>query len=227
MLERGASHFELLGVERSATAAQVRAAYFALAKQLHPDRLAALGVVDEDRHAQRLFAQVNTAFSVLSEPQRRQEYEVLLARGGEQALRAEQAQAEALAQRVLEAEEAFRRGERALERDQIPAAIRELQRAVELNPDEIEHHVALAWAQFCAAPDKQAVAAGTRKALERAIRSSPQLVTARFYLGRVERMLGNDHDAHRHFREVLEREPRHAGAGAELRVLEQRLGRKR
>jgi hypothetical protein len=49
-------------------------------------------------------------------------------------------------------------------------------------------------------------------------------VTARFYLGRVERMLGRDAEAQRHFRDVLAASPGHVEAAAELRVLELRQG---
>jgi cytochrome c-type biogenesis protein CcmH/NrfG len=68
------------------------------------------------------------------------------------------------------------------------------------------------------------VAAATRAALDRAIQRSPRSVTPRFYLGRVERMLGRDQDALRHFRDVLAASPGHAEAASELRVLEARLG---
>jgi cytochrome c-type biogenesis protein CcmH/NrfG len=139
------------------------------------------------------------------------------------AIRAEQARAEDMARRILEAEEAFRRGEIALRRDQPGAAIAELERAVQLNPDETDYHASLAWSRFCAAPDKPAVAVATRAALERAIQGAPRAVTARFSLGRVERMLGRDQDALRHFRDVLTASPGHAEAASEVRVLEARL----
>jgi tetratricopeptide (TPR) repeat protein len=223
LLESGGDRFQLLGVGREAPAEQIRIAYFGLARQLHPDRLASLGIDDTERRAQRLFAEVNTAFSILSDPARRAEYLGVLRRGGEAAVRQEQADAEAMAMRVLESEEAFRRGEMALRRDQMSTAIRELEHAIELNPDEVDYHAALAWARFCLASDKLAVATATRKALEEALAKAPRSVSARFYLGRVERILGRDEDALRHFKQVLERVPHHAEAMSEVRVLESRL----
>ncbi len=224
ILDQHVDHYTLIGVARDATAAQIRAAYFALARQLHPDRLSSLGIADPDRRAQRLFAELNTAFAVLSDAQRRDEYTSILQRGGSKAVRAEQVKAEELTQRVLDSEEAFRKGEMALRRDQIESAIRELMRAVELNPDEADYQATLAWARFCGAPDKMAVSAATRKTLEAAMKQSPKAVTPRFYLGRVERMLGNDLDALRYFREVLEVMPHHVEAGSEVRAIESRTG---
>jgi len=223
LLDQGGDHFQLLGVARDVAPEALRKAYFALARQLHPDRLAALGIPDDGKHAQRLFAQINAGFAILSDPARRTQYLDVVQRGGEAKVRAEEARTDELARRILDAEEAFRRGELALRRDQPQAAVTELERAIQLNPDEADYHALLAWSQFCAATDKPAIAPATRVALDQAIQRAPKAVTARFYLGRVERMLGRDQEALRHFREVLTACPGHADAAAEQRVLEARL----
>ena len=64
-----------------------------------------------------------------------------------------------------------------------------------------------------------------RKLLEKAIYKSQQPGLARFYLGRVERILGRDKEALRHFNAVLDVEPNHRDASAEVRVIEARLRR--
>ena len=224
VLDEGGDHFQLLGIAREATNAHIQKAYFSLARQLHPDRLTALGITDENKQAQRLFAQVNTAFSVLANEQKREEYIDILDRGGEAAVRAEQQAAEQMAHRVLESEEAFRKGEIALRRDAIPTAIKELEHAVSLNPDEPDYIALLTWARFCGAGDKMSVGNATRKALRTVIERAPSNITARFYLGRVERMLGKDREALELFEEVLELHPHHTEATAEVRVLQSRLG---
>jgi cytochrome c-type biogenesis protein CcmH/NrfG len=147
----------------------------------------------------------------------------VLRRGGEAAVAAEQARAEQLTQKILEAEECFRRGEAALRRDQLSTAVAEFQRAMELNPEEGDYVALHVWAVFCASPDKMAVAQATRASLERAISRSPRAIAPRFYLGRVERMLGRDADALRHFQGVLTLQPHHTEAAGEVRVIEQRL----
>ena len=223
LLERNADHFELLGVPFEAPVEQVRGAYFQLARKLHPDKLAALGLADTQRQAQRLFAQINTAFAVLTDPVRRQEYIDLQKRGGIAAVKAEESKAEDLASRVLRAEEAFKQGEMALRREQFAQAVTSFQEAVELEPNEPEYQALLAWAKFAAAPDKQAVAGATRSALQKAADLDFDSVTARFYLGRVERMLGREKEALQHFQAVLMMKPGHSEASSEARVLEQRL----
>jgi hypothetical protein len=124
---------------------------------------------------------------------------------------------------VAEAASAFQRGQSALRLEDLETAVRELGRATELQPAEVDYGAMLAWARFCATSDKAAVADETRKALGRAILKSPKPELARFYLGRVERMLGRDKEALRHFNEVLELQPRHADAASEKRILELRL----
>ena len=226
LLARDGNHYELIGVPQNADVDAVRKAYFALARQLHPDRLSALGIADTARDGQRLFAQVNTAFAVLSDARRRHDYTNILHRGGEAAVRAEQVAAERLAQRVLDAEEAFASGEAAMRRDQLATAVTQFARAIELNPDEADYHALYAWAQFCASSDKVGIAATTRTALDKAIARSSRAVAPRFYLGRVERMLGRDQEALKHFQEVLSMSPGHAEAGSEARVIEARLAAK-
>jgi tetratricopeptide (TPR) repeat protein len=227
LLDARADHFTLFGLPHGASADEVRNTYYMLARKLHPDRLSAIGIVDEARDAQRLMAQINAAFGVLNDPKKRAEYTTILDRGGESAVRAQDAQADEMAMKIMRAEEAFRLGEMALRRDQIAQAVASFQIAVELQPKESEYQALLAWAQFAAAPDKAAVAVQTRKVLLRAAEDNDQSPTARFYLGRVERMLGREREALQHFHEVLRIKPSHSEAASEARVLESRLKGKR
>lgn len=223
MLEQNADHYQLLGISQGATPDLIRAAYFTLARKLHPDRLASLAIHDPNHDAQRVMAQINTAFAVLNDNLKRLEYLSILSRGGESAVRSEDAKADEMAMKIMHAEEAFRRGEMALRREQLDAAIAEFSTAVELQPQESEYQALLIWAKFAAASDKQQIAHKTRIELARAAERSMQSPTARFYLGRVERILGREREALEHFYEVLRIKSNHAEASSEIRVLETRL----
>jgi tetratricopeptide (TPR) repeat protein len=124
-----------------------------------------------------------------------------------------------------EAEEARQRGEMALRREQLDVAIDEFGKAAKLQPQNGAYKALLAWTQFCAASDKAAIANDVRKILAAAMQSTKEPI-AQLYLGRVERMLGREKEALRHFREVLEHHPRHSEALSEARVLEGRLANK-
>src|SRR5512143_3930486 len=62
-------HYETLGLDRSATPEEVKAAFRKLAAQHHPDRN------PDDPRASIRFKEINAAYQVLSDPQRRQMYD--------------------------------------------------------------------------------------------------------------------------------------------------------
>jgi hypothetical protein len=123
------------------------------------------------------------------------------------------------------AKQAFDRGEHALRSDQLDAAIPELEKAVELAPADVDYGATLAWAKFCRASDKQTAAAETRRALDRAVYKSGKPAQALFYLARMERIVGRDSHALRHFQEVLALQPSNQMVASEIRVLEARIAR--
>ena len=223
LLARGADHFALLGITPGTPLPDLRKVYFGLARQLHPDRLTALGIPDDSRDAQRLFAQINTAFAILTTPSRRAEYERTQQRGGEGVVRAEQERANEAARRILAAEEEFRAGEIALRREQLDVALEHFKHALELNPDEADHHAMVGWTIFAGALDKTKVLREARGMLDKAMRMAPKSVAPRLYLGRLARIMGRDREALEHFHEVLNLQPAHTEAGSEIRMLELRI----
>jgi hypothetical protein len=236
LLEVHADHFALLGLPHDATTESICAAYVSLACHLHPDKLPALDPA-ATRDAQRLFARVNLAYGVLGDPVRRAAYVALL-RGeagpgpgpgpapGPRSPSQPEPRAGTATERARAAAEVAQRGMRALRREDLLTAVELLTRATELAPHDVDYGAQLAWARFCASTDKAGIAAGVRRALERAISKSSRPVTARFYLGRVERMLGRVREALHHFHEVIQLDPSHAEAAAEIRMLEPRTARR-
>ena len=64
------SYYEILGIDRSATEADIKRAFRKLAQQWHPD-------VNADDEANEKFKEINEAYQVLSAPKRRQIYDVV------------------------------------------------------------------------------------------------------------------------------------------------------
>ena len=68
-------YYETLGVDRSASDADIKRAFRKLAQQWHPD-------VSTEPGAPERFKEINEAYQVLGDPQRRQSYDMFGRAGG-------------------------------------------------------------------------------------------------------------------------------------------------
>jgi hypothetical protein len=74
------NHFEVLGVTPTASAEQVKAAYYRLVRLFHPDGQHHASLRDLRDKLDDVFQRVSVAYDVLSHPQRRLDYEGFLSR---------------------------------------------------------------------------------------------------------------------------------------------------
>ena len=63
-------YYKILGLERAATAEQIKTAYRRLARKFHPD-------VSKEKNAEERFKEVQEAYEVLKDPQKRAAYDQL------------------------------------------------------------------------------------------------------------------------------------------------------
>lgn len=68
------SYYEILGVEKNASADELKSAYRKLAKKYHPDMYASASDA-EKKNAEAKFKEINHAYDVLSDPQKRAAYD--------------------------------------------------------------------------------------------------------------------------------------------------------
>lgn len=90
--EGSMSHYKTLGVEESATAEQIKAAYRRAARDCHPD------LHPNDTSKEERFKKIAAAYEELSDPERKRQYDQSLAEGRRQA-QARQQNAHAARQR--------------------------------------------------------------------------------------------------------------------------------
>jgi curved DNA-binding protein CbpA len=122
-----ANYYEILGVPRTATSAEVRQAYVRLAKERHPDRF--LDPAEKAR-AHEFFKEVTTAFNILSNDRRRQEYDLEL-------------QKPKVAAPEEIARNAFETGVQRIKARDFHEAVQQLRVAVRLVPQDARYHAAL------------------------------------------------------------------------------------
>lgn len=91
------SHYKTLGLTNAASIAEIRRAYRILARRYHPD-------VNPNKNTESLFKEIANAYAVLSDPEKRKQYDI------------------DLAQSIESFEETFKRAEEALKRSQRAAA---------------------------------------------------------------------------------------------------------
>ncbi len=69
------NYYEILEVEKNATADDIRKSFFRMAKAFHPDRLPANSDMELKKKLEVIFAKTNEAHNVLADPDLRAEYE--------------------------------------------------------------------------------------------------------------------------------------------------------
>ena len=75
----GANHYNTLGIDRTATASEIKLAYRKAALKFHPDRMPRGASSERRRKAQVVFENCNAAFETLGDPAKRRQYDFDLA----------------------------------------------------------------------------------------------------------------------------------------------------
>jgi curved DNA-binding protein CbpA/CheY-like chemotaxis protein len=135
-----ASHYELLGVKSDAQADELKKAYFTQAKRYHSDTFAGMTLGSAKKVAEDLFAKVNEAYSVLSDANKRADYDVFLDR------KAKGLPTDVAA--IMRAEGIFQKGEALFKMGRYEDAEVQFREAIGLNHAEAEFHAFLGMAVF-------------------------------------------------------------------------------
>jgi tetratricopeptide (TPR) repeat protein len=209
------NHFELLKLQQSAPADAVSAAYYALVKKFHPDRLPT-ALAPLTRCAQVVFERLTEAHETLINPKTREEYVKAVAAGG--GTRA----SERMMRDVLESAMEFQKAEVLMRRRDYSQAMQLLRSAMNKNPDESDYLALYAWILHLQNQSDNAPFDDMLRSLDRALRSNPRNERAHYYKGTILKRMKRDNEAIRHFKHAMDINPRNVDAAREVRIAEMR-----
>jgi CheY-like chemotaxis protein/curved DNA-binding protein CbpA len=221
---RTQDHFWALGVQRSATTAEIDHAYEALARSFHTDRYRN-GTEEDRRLAQDVFERLAEAHRVLLDPVRRRAYVARLSRSEDKPDRPERgdprpppepvpSMASNAAARAL-----YDAGIEHLRARRHHEAVEAFRQAARLVPDEAEYRAALGWALFREAPADARAGRAALAELRRALQLDARNRRAYEYLAQLYAQTGQPELATRELERLLAVDPGAAEAAEELRRL--------
>jgi len=213
LMESG-TYFELLGVERNAKPAEIKKAFFRLAKKFHPDTNPAFFKGQFRERAEDIFTHIGEAYNTLIDPKAREEYMYAL----DHQISDEDLER---ANRALEAEGIFVKAEVLFKKGDFRGAMSLLEDAIKLNPEEPEYYVYLGWSRYKASHGSEIRQAreDINKALNMGLREKRDM--AYYYLGMLAKVEKRPaEELRKHFSAALEANPHHPQAASELRHLE-------
>jgi curved DNA-binding protein CbpA len=200
----------VLGVKQEATGAQVKTAYFQLAKSYHPDAVPADAPADVKKLCADVFARVSEAWSVLGEDAPRAAYLEKLRTGGT---------AEVDVMNIFQAENVFQAGTLLVKARKYEEGLRKFEEAMKLNPEEPEFGMWKAWCEFLLADDRKRKLVQASSAIEVGLRKNPRCAQGYLFLGQMAKLAGDVALAEKHLKRGLEVAPEHAELQRELKYL--------
>jgi len=208
-------YFEVLGVSKNASRAEIKKAYFSLAKQYHPDRISGSASSEIRNLADEIFDLISSAHDVLSDDARREQYVEELTSGEKRDVSSE-------VSKILSAEGLFQKGEIALRKREYGKAKELFEDAANLCPEEGEFHAYLGWAMFQSDPKNEEAVRKSRDQLNQAISLNPKVDKAYLFLGYIYKAMNYREMAEHEFEKAIQCNPDCTEALRELRLISMR-----
>jgi len=216
------NHFEVLGIPKASNEAQVKEAYFKLAKKFHPDTHHDPALADMRDKIEAIFIRLGGAYEVLRNPRTRGNYEADLASrlpraptaGSFVASPSEPEPPLDPAQEARLAEESLRRADKLYAQDKFWDAIQLLEPALGGADGKTRQRVRVLLAKAYSKNPKWTKRA--EEQLQAAVKEDPKYVEAHFVLGTLYKASGLKSRALHEFQRVVELKPDHDEAVAEV-----------
>jgi tetratricopeptide (TPR) repeat protein len=202
--------FQVLGVKREATGAQIKVAYFQLAKAYHPDTVPAGTPPEVKQLCADVFARIGEAWGVLGEDALRARYLDDLKSG---------AGIDVDVMGILQAETAFEAGRVLTRARKYDEAVLRFAEAMKLNPEEAEFGIWRAWCEFLLAAEKKTAFAGAIGTIEACLKKNPKCAQGYLFLGQMAKIVGDLALAEKQLKRGLAVAPEHTDLQRELKYL--------
>lgn len=205
----GKNHWQILGVEQSADAAALKKAYFALSRDFHPDSFAGLNLGSAQQQLETVFATIQEAYAVLTDPNKRGEYDAKV--------KLEQGGGSSDIGAIFAAESDFNRIKNLVERGELVGAQKLIGKVASVlgnNEEARGYKLFLDWWTVKNATTAPVIL----KELQELHKAAPAAHALAEFQGWIHLEIGNAVKARGAFKRVLDADPRSAGADRGLRA---------
>jgi curved DNA-binding protein CbpA len=210
---RKENHFQVLGVGEQVDSGVVKAAYFKLAKQFHPDAVPPDAPPELAKVKAEIFAAIGEANRVLSDDASRARYRETLAEGGGGVVDVHA---------VFQAEDTFNKGTALVRARRFVEAVKLFDDAIAANPREGEFYAWRGYARFFTLQDKKVALVESLRDLNQALKLNERCAPAHYFIGQVYKLTGDPTTALKHFKRCVTLDPQHVNAQREIRLATQK-----
>jgi tetratricopeptide (TPR) repeat protein len=211
------NYFEMLGLDKKAQGPEIKAEFFKLAKDYHPDRLPAeLGALRSC--VEVIFGYLNEAYKILDDEEQRVAYLRSVREGGGTPA------AERMMQQILDSAIAYERVQVFARKRLFDDALELIQMILAVTKDEPDYHAMHAYILMNKFPATDAPTTKIMESLDRALELHPEHERAHECKAKMLQRLGRPAEALKHFRRVAAINPNNVEAAREVRIATMREG---
>lgn len=216
------NYYEMLGVEKDASANDIRKAFFKLAKVYHPDRSAKPGLEDLREALAYLFANLSEANSTLNDLDAKEMYDGSLGGGtqgeGDGTVSAE-SEEEMQVRAIIEADKMFQRAVVYMRQNKNEEALALVEESVLNCPEEGEYIATRGYLKMLLDQERPE---NLIDVFRSALKHSPKSERVHFYFAQILKKVDRVGEAKQHFQETVKINPRNIEAAREIRIIEMR-----
>ena len=123
---------------------------------------------------------------------------------------------------ILKSEELFRKSGIYIKGRKFADAVKLLDEAIQLNPEEPEFFAWRGYARFFTFEDKKAGYTEAYRDLQLCLKKNEKVASAHYFLGVIAKLCGDLSGAQKHFQRTVEIQPNHIDAQREIRMATQK-----